>query len=147
MNSDLRDDVLALARRTDGLRVLDGVEAQVATDGLGARFVEDKAAVWWWESLRPPSVHIAYGDTDGLEALLRLIPKEATVRLAVTDDDPPPWLMVEGRIEALVEMLRNLRIFEFWIAPLDGEWVVFDTHVNSLVVAGGLADAVRDSLR
>ena len=146
MDSELRDDILSVVDSTDRLRVLDAAEVHAVTDELGARFVEDTSVIWWWESLRPPTVRISYGDADGLEWLLRIVPDEATVRLAATDDEAPPWLMVEGRIGALVEMLRQLRIFEYWIAPIDGEWMVFDTHANGLVVAGGLANKVSDGL-
>jgi len=146
MDSQLRDNILSVVDSTDRLRVLDAAEAQAAIAELGARFVEDTSVIWWWESLRPPTVRIPYGDADGLEWLLRLVPDEATVRLAVTDDEAPPWLMVEGRIDALVEILRQLRIFEYWIAPAEAEWMVFDTHSNALVVAGCLVDMVSDGL-
>lgn len=140
MDSELRRDILSLVESTDGLRVLTAVESQAATDALRARHVNDPATIWWWTSLRPPTFRVSYGDADGLEVLRSYVPEQATVRLAATDDEQPPWLIVEGRIDALIEMLRELRIFEYWVAPVDGEWMVFDTHDNALIVAGALVD-------
>lgn len=135
---------LRLAAAAFGVKELPPAEAEQAVRRAREAFVSVPEATWWWTSLREPRVAVRYGEADGLRLLLRLQPHDTTAVLAVTDDEPVPWPAFKGALGNLVAMVRDVRAFEFWIAPPDSRWIVFDTHENALVVAGSLVEAARD---
>lgn len=92
---------------------------------------------WWWQCLKEAR-SFSYTDGDaGLNLLKNTVPDKAqVVWLFVTDDELPPWYCISGTIDYLVEMLREHRFFEYFVADPDVSWVVFDTHHNELVTVG-----------
>lgn len=124
--------------RTLGIAELSETDAAHVTRSAQDAFVTKPEATWWWTVLRPPVASLRYGEKDGLTLLLRLVPSETTVVLVVTDDEHTPWPAFEGSLREVVTMLREARVFEFWIVTRDWRWIVFDTHNNELVVSGSL---------
>lgn len=142
IDPDLLADLREIAP-TVGLQELSTTEAEhVAISALEA-FVTVPDATWWWAVLREPVISLRYGEGDGVALLLRLQPPDTRVVLVVTDDEQPPWPAFEGALQDVVAMLREVRVFEFWVAPRDWRWIVFDTHENALVVAGSLVTLAR----
>jgi hypothetical protein len=105
---------------------------------LADTFVANDTALWWWESLRVPSKRFEYGSGDGISMLLDMVRSERRVLLVVTDDADPPLALYEGEPEAIADVLRQCRFFEYALAAPDASWIVFDTHMNELIVAGRL---------
>jgi hypothetical protein len=138
VDEELLDQFRVYLTNRDGLRELNFLEALVVVDDIARRFVDKEESVWWWESLKCDSVTLPYGDSDGLALLGELLFAERMIRLVVTDDEPRPWPVFEGEAQTILELLRELRFFEYFIASEDCRWVVFDTHHNALVAAGSI---------
>ena len=137
IDPDLLADVEDVAGKV-GVTELSAADAERIARSAQAAFVTAPEATWWWTSLRAPAISVRYGDEDGVALLLRLLPADTTVLFVVTDDEHAPWPAFEGALRDVATMLREVRPFEFWIAPRDWSWIVFDTHENTLVVAGAL---------
>jgi hypothetical protein len=131
--------IRGMSPHTWGLREADPAEAERITRAVGRQHVSDAALTWWWESpLGTSGVVLDYGSGDGVE-LLETVLRSAPLpeyAIAITDDEPPPWLVLIGSRQAIATLLRELHAFEYWVAPADGAWVVFDTHHNVHVVRG-----------
>ena len=138
VDPELLADLGAVAHSV-GVTALSAADADHFASCAKAAFVTDPEATWWWTALREPAVPLRYGDEDGVALLLRLLPASTTVVLVATDDEHAPWPAFEGSPQDLATMLREVRPFEFWVAPRELRWIVFDTHENALVVAGSLA--------
>jgi hypothetical protein len=138
LDKDLQDSIARFVSSGDAdLTILAEAQAASLVGEVAERFVDDPNALWWWDSLAEESWQIAYGDTDGLEQIERLLEKETTpVYLVVTDDEHPPWLVVRGGLSEIIALLREQRVFEFFIVDESRSWVIFDTHHNCLIVAG-----------
>jgi hypothetical protein len=143
VDKGLVDEIRALLANIDALRELSDFEALAIVDDVARRFVDKKESVWWWESLKFDSVTLSYGDSDGLVLLAELLTAESTVRLVITDDEPRPWPVYEGKACKVWQLLRELRYFEYFIASKDCQWVIFDTHHNTFVATGAILDKAR----
>lgn len=135
------DLLVELATATAGTGVMPILEGQAAAlvDALANTFVTDRTCQWWWESLAKPSKRIAYESNDGLAVLTALFEPKCVVVLFVTDDSPPPWPAYTGSMEGIITVLRGCRFFEYFLASPDGSWIIFDTHLNELVLVGSCA--------
>lgn len=138
MDETLLAELDAAVNKIAGVRRLPEVSAEACIQQLQASFVQNTTARWWWEALSVPSVRKPYGSGDGLSCLLNLVQSEPSVVLVVTDDSDPPWVAYEGAPKRIVDVLRDCRFFEYAIAAPDASWIVFDTHLNELVIAGRL---------
>jgi hypothetical protein len=138
LDKDLHDSIAGFVSSGHaGLTILDEAQAASLVGKVAERFVNDPNALWWWNSLAEEPREIAYGDTDGLQKIERLLEKATTpVYLAVTDDEHPPWLVVRGELSDIIALLREQRAFEFFIVDESRSWVIFDTHDGCLIVAG-----------
>jgi len=115
--------------------------AEALVANLSEAFVTNDASQWWWQVLRVPSRRIEYGSGDGIAILFDLIKAENSAVLVVTEDTHPPLALYEGAPEAIVEVIRQCRFFEYAVAAPDAGWAVFDTHMNELIVVGRLVAA------
>ena len=134
LDKDLCDSIAGFVSSGHaGLTILDRAHAASLVGEVAERFVSDANALWWWESLADEPWEIAYRDTDGLQEIERLLQKATTpLYLVVTDDEHPPWLVVRGELGAIIALLREQRVFEFFIVDESRSWVIFDTHHGSL---------------
>ena len=110
---------------------------------ISKKYISDTSKVWWWESLESDSFTIEYGEEDGLKILENLISNDQTVFLFVTDDEPEPWNIFKGDFSEVLNVLKEQRFFEYFIVSEEIEWIVFDTHHNSLVIAGILIEKTK----
>lgn len=125
------------ARQHPELAILGEAVVDDIAESLAAAYVKDRGSLWWWESLRSPFVTEAYGDNDGLGRVEEILGRlRGPFTLIITDDERPPWEAVRGPLKTLVAMLREHQCFEFCIVNDTLAWALFDTHHNSLVVAG-----------
>lgn len=88
-----------------------------------------------------PAVTIDPAPGDPLSLLRGLLGADAEVLLAITDDEPSPWPMLRGRLGDIVRLLGELWRVEYWLAPADGSWLVFETHHDALIVCGRLRES------
>jgi len=142
-------DALRRSLRTRGeLRELDLLRVEEISGAVAERFVSDPGLRWWWDALRVPHRSIAYGEGDGIGCIRGLLGTERDrISMIVTDDEFPPWFGVEGNLGALSELLQDLPYFEYFLVDDSFEWIVFDTHSNTVVVAGieHKGDSIRDA--
>jgi hypothetical protein len=137
MDSELKEAINSYSDDHPQLRVLASDEAESIRTKVALRFGFREGQAWWWERLPPSSRSFAYSEGEGLAQLMAMAPNRIEpVYLFVTDDDPPPWLCLSGPLQALVEMLNELRFFEYFIIDQSMRWIVFDTHHNALIAHG-----------
>jgi hypothetical protein len=105
------------------------------------RFVADPTTNWWWSDLKTEHRTIHYDD-NGL-VTLRSVIGEGQVVLLVTDESPTVRGAVLGPAAAVCDVVADCPGFEFAVTSPEAEWVVFDTHMNRLVVAGTLPGTER----
>lgn len=55
------------------------------------------------------------------------------ILLVISDDNYPPWPMVEILFIDLFRLLSNCPYFEYFIFDNSYTWVIFDTHDNQLI--------------
>jgi hypothetical protein len=141
VDNDLLEELEAAVRSVGGVNSLPEREAADCIRKLASSFVADSNSNWWWESLTKPSKRIAYGSMDGVSILATLVEPKSEVILVATDDSFPPWPVYRGCVGCVIAVLRECRFFEYFVAARDESWIVFDTHMNELVVVGRLQNA------
>jgi len=115
---------------------LDDSELDIIQKNINTEFKIDLNRTWCWESLGDDHQVMNYGEEDGLEKIKGLLKKNLDIKIVVTDEDVPPWFGFKGSLVELLDVIRELRYFEFFIIDETFTWIIFDTHHNSLVYAG-----------
>lgn len=139
-NNNLLQSIRKLTSTLLNVKELDEQSAIKLTENVGELFVGNINSTWWWESLAKKYHTIVYGDADGLKVLEKLLLNNQQVFLFVTDDEPKPWCVFEGDIKDILYILSEERFFEYFLVSINLDWVIFDTHHNSLVVTGILVE-------
>lgn len=138
IENDLVVELNLAIEKNGGVASLPAQVAEERVKKIAESFVSDPARRWWWDSIIGPSKRIAYDTADGLARLAELVKQDSDVDLIVTDDSDPPWPVYSGDAKSIIDVLRDCRFFEYILAARDGSWIVFDTHMNELVIAGQL---------
>lgn len=136
MDLELFQTITAHASTSPEIRVLDTEEAEQLSHLVAERFGFPLDRIWWWEVLPDDAVAVPYEGQQGLDRLLEVLPYQKELLLFVTDDMLPPWPCVSGTSMALVNMLRELRFFEYFVVDSELKWIVFDNHHNVLFALG-----------
>jgi hypothetical protein len=145
MDTDLLAEITRELRRIPEARLVSSGEADALQQRVAQRFGLPVGRAWWWEHLRHPVTSRVYGQADGLSVLHESLPESALEPyLFLTDDNPPPWICVQGPGDALIRLLRELRFVECFLVDDSLSWIVFDTHHNSLVGQGALRISKED---
>jgi hypothetical protein len=126
----------ALAARDPRITVLDEKTAEAVAKRVVERFVIDSDRTWWWESLRDVTEVVSYEGENGLERLAERIGTEPNVYLLATNEQAKPHGVLAGPLDALLQLFGESSFFEFAIIDAAFRWVIFDTHHNTLIVAG-----------
>lgn len=138
MDEQLLTEIRAFVRCQKHTRELDRELSDATRVQVESKFIDYPRSIWWWENLRSPSRIVDYGASDAFEEIRKLIKKDEIVRLVVTDDESPPWPVFEGPTEEILAVVSEHRFFEYFLVPGNGtnlDWIIFDTHLNQLVVA------------
>lgn len=136
IGTDLIEEIDENSERIGGITRLEPSAAAVYIQRIADTYVTDPSRLWWWDVLKVPTNRLSYGDTNGLLMLAKLVRNQRDTILVVTDDNEPPWPVYSGGAESIVKMLQDCRFFEYILAAKDMAWIVFDTHMNELVIAG-----------
>lgn len=141
MEMGLRSAINAILDGIPEARLIETEEAETLRNRVAQRFGLPAAGHWWWEHLPSPVKSVGYGGRDGLEVILGALPaKTKEVFLFLTGDDAPPWECVQGTPDSTIRLLRELPFMEFFFVDESLEWILFDTHHNSVI---GLGDQLR----
>lgn len=137
--------ITAMARTGSSLGSVEHLSEAKANDTIEAiakTFRIDRTGAWWWQSLSGKVSTIGYGEAaDPLRIIPTLVDPTNEVYLLVTDDEPPPWPGYRGRLDEILELIGEQWRFEFLLAPIGLDWLLFDTHHNEIVITGSLAEA------
>jgi len=68
--------------------------------------------------------------------LRRLVPEVTRAVLLVVNESGPPVGGIQGAFGDLVSVIEDSVFFEFIITPPRGDWAIFDTHHNELLIVG-----------
>jgi len=137
MDADLLAELRNALQSQPQLQLLPDAEAQSILRDVAQRFGCRPDAAWWWQQLSSPVRSFEYGGADGLSILDASLPaNSADTFLFLTDDSPPPWPCIRGSGPLLVELLRELRFVECFLVDAGLHWILFDTHLNSVIGAG-----------
>ena len=117
-----------------GYFVSDEKAAQLIRD-LAGKFSFDISALFIWAN---KNLHTIYEYGDDLEkwegALRDLVDRfDEDIFIAVSNEVFYPWQILSCRKEGVVELLRELPPFEYFIFDSSLQYVVFDTHDNFFV--------------
>lgn len=141
MNTELIEELRSNISSPDLIRELSREDAKSLVNDIASRYLADRTLVWWWEGLLEKPAVVNYGEALGWDYIIKLVrSQEEKVFLVVTDDNPEPWVVLEGSLSAMVKLLENMWRFEYIVVDARMSWIIFDTHHNSLVVAGSLRE-------
>lgn len=139
VDQNLLEELSAAIEKTGGIIRLPEAVSSAHLMKITDLFVAESSSRWWWESLSKPSKRINYGSEDGLSVVATIVKPESKCILVVTDDEDPPWPVYSGEVGCILEALRECRFFEYFLAAEDASWILFDTHMNEVIVSGELA--------
>ena len=135
MDEELQRDIHRIVGSDSNLRILPNDEAARLLKTFEDTYVVKADSLWWWECLKTPSKSVNYDPDESLDSLKSLLSdKEGELLLVVTDDDSPPWIVIEGKLDHLMKLVEDLRYFEYFVADRSTRWIVFDTHHNQFVI-------------
>ena len=144
IDTELLDELSAVAK-AQSIDELSPSAADQVVQSVAASLLESKPGTWWWTSLREESFKVDYTD-EGLSLLAKLLDDMGSVCLVATDDEPPPWPVFEGPVDAIIELVSQQRFFEYFVTAPPYDWAVFDTHHNLLVAAGVIVTRAKSTL-
>jgi hypothetical protein len=103
------------------------------------KFLTDSNSVWWWTRLNSsPRVVVYSGSVEFFSKLRELVPGDSRAVLLVMNDSGSPGGAIEGPFASLISVIEDSIGFEFIISSPEGEWGIFDTHHNELLILGSL---------
>jgi hypothetical protein len=131
---------LEAAAKVSGVEVLRGEPFDRIVQLAIATFLRESNAFWWWTRLSFSPTVVPYGGSeDFFPKLKRMASGGSRAVLLVMGDHGMPDGAVEGSFGSLVSVIEDSAFFEFVILHPAGEWAIFDTHHNELLVAGNPA--------
>lgn len=131
---------LDAAAKVCGVEVLRGEYFDRIVQLAIARFLRDSNSFWWWTNLSSSPTIVPYCDNeDFFPKLKRLASERSRAVLLVMGDHGMPDGAIEGPFGSLVSVIGDSVSFEFVILHPTGEWAIFDTHQNELLISGRLA--------
>jgi hypothetical protein len=100
------------------------------------RLKKTQINMWWWNYFNEPIYNFCPKDV--FEVLPELIDKEESVWFIIEDERKAEehfWLY-EGRINAVVSILKELSFEEYYIVSKKLEWILCENHHNLLIGSG-----------
>jgi hypothetical protein len=120
-----------------GVEILQGESFDRIVQLAIAKFLKEPNSIWWWTRLSFSPTTISYcGSEDFFPTLRRLASEGSRAVLLVMGDHGMPDGAIEGSFGSLVSVVEDSVFFEFVILHPSGDWVIFDTHHNELLIGG-----------
>ena len=107
---------------------------------LCTKYFAKRDAVWPWSEMRATYRTISYAERDVFGLLETWFKADESALLYVSDEKPAPWPVFEGKAHDLLGLVKEQPFFEYILTPVSQDGMVFDTHHNTLVVAGSLIE-------
>lgn len=133
MDNELVNEFNTESKNFNSIVSLPDLEITKIQKSIKDEFGIDINRNWCWESIGADHKTLEYGKEDGLNKIKELLDEDTTVKLIITDEEVPPWFGYKGKLADLIEVLKKIRYFEFFIVDEKCSWIIFDTHHNTLV--------------
>ncbi|MGD8595150.1 MAG: hypothetical protein PVF82_20150 [Gammaproteobacteria bacterium] len=133
MDDELLNEFYTESQKYPSITRLSDSEISEIQDSIQEKFKVDIDRTWCWENIGVIHKTIEYGEEDGLEKIIELLNNNITVKIVVTDENVPPWFGFKGKLFDIIEVLHNLKYFEYFIIDEKCSWIIFDTHHNTLI--------------
>lgn len=144
MDIELLSEIHNEMTNIGGIIEISDDKASSITNKIAKNYINDRSLVWWWEGLSVSPFEINYGDEYSWLIIKKIVPNmNQSVYLFVTDDEPEPWPVFNGSLKNIGELISELWRFEYFITDENFEWLIFDTHHNTLVISGVIEDLAK----
>jgi len=144
MDIELLSEIHNEMTNIGGIIEISDDKASSITNKIAKNYINDRSLVWWWEGLSVSHFEINYGDEYSWLIIKKIVPNmNQSVYLFVTDDEPEPWPVFNGSLKNIGELISELWRFEYFITDENFEWLIFDTHHNTLVISGVIEDLAK----
>ena len=92
--------------------------------------------IWWWQHFLEP--RYSFHSKDVFEVLLKLIDNNEIVWFIIEDKrkEQEHFWLYEGKISAIISILKELHFEEYYIVSKKFEWIVCENHHNLLIGSG-----------
>jgi hypothetical protein len=137
----LRDEITLVLKQSPGgagFSFVSPVAFQQVIRRIADRFLQrgilDMDCAWWWECLRGECYGYAPADTIGVVKSL-LKDDEEYWFIASEEHSGTKWLC-EAKGSSIVEVLREMHHFEYYIVEKKLKWLLGENHHGDLFAAG-----------
>lgn len=133
---EVRRAVRELGLSADAIRELPDADARLVHDRAYATFVDRAGQRWWWKAFR--DVHEGWHVPSG-ESHLKLadiIPPEPRTCWFIPEDDAAPYPVWEATVPAIIAVLGDCYLFEYYLVARDYSWLVCECPYDILMGVG-----------
>jgi hypothetical protein len=146
LEAETREAAERLGLPRSRFRILPEDEASKVWQGVEARFVGEPRSGWWWSWFQPEPASARYtGEASyGYHYITEVVPPDsAALWLIAGDCLDRSFVVCEGSIEDIRDVIGECFGFEYYVVPKDLDWLLCENHHDTLIAVG---DAVRDRL-
>ena len=134
VDENLITEIRAMLGST-GCAELDRETSNELAARIAQKYAIDTRNIYWWEAIGVSAHSCGYEGEDSLRLIRDIVDGNPRVFLFVTDDQAPPWPAFYGSLDAVLVIISEQQLFEFFIVPDSLEWLIFDTHESRLIWA------------
>jgi hypothetical protein len=149
-NEALRDEIRAAADRLalppSRFRILPDDEASAVWRAVETRFVGEPSGRWWWSHFGPEDLAARYSGeaSQGYRFITEIVPPGSAALWLIAGDSPErSFVVCEGTVEDIRDLIGECHGFEYYLAPKGLDWLLCENHHEFLIAVG---DAVRARL-
>ncbi|MBR8062609.1 MULTISPECIES: DUF6756 family protein [Burkholderia] len=97
----------------------------------------------WWTSLKEKPIVFQYEDDSGYLHLAELAPSSTRDVWFVVDEGDEEKFIFDAPIQAISEVIKECRFFEYYVVPKDFSWMLAENDHGDLLFVTSMTDAVR----
>jgi hypothetical protein len=146
LEAEIREAAERLGLPPSRFRILPEDAASEVWRGVEARFVVEPRSGWWWSWFQPEpaSAHYIGEASYGYRYITEVVPPDsAALWLIAGDCLDRSFVVCEGSIEDIRDVIGECFGFEYYVIPKGFDWLLCENHHDILIAVG---DAVRDRL-
>ena len=144
--AEIREAAERLGLSPARFRILPEDEASRVWRGVEARFVVEPRSGWWWSRFQPEpaSAHYIGEASYGYRYITEVVPPDSAASWLIAGDClDRSFVVCEGSIEDIRDVIGECFGFEYYVVPKDLDWLRCENHHDIMIAVG---DAVRDRL-
>ena len=139
LGREIHDAVTRLTWPTSRFRILADGEASVVWRSVETLFVVEPRSGWWWSWFRPEPVTAHYiGESSyGYRYITDVVPSHSTLLWLIAGDClDRSFVVCEGDIGDIRDVIGECYGFEYYIVPKDLSWLLCENHHDVLIAVG-----------